>query len=129
MQRIKLSYSRTKKLEHDSIINYRGLYITPQKRVSYLVMEYFEHPELSHYRFNPEDHKEVSEIAYQLLEGIAYAHENGICHRDIKPENILYDRANKKIKITDFGESQEFREGKLDKMMMTCTGTLQYKAP
>lgn len=53
----------------------------------------------------------------------------GVCHRDIKPDNILYDRKNRKVKLTDFGESKEVKSGRFVKQMMTCTGTLQYKAP
>lgn len=56
-------------------------------------------------------------------------HQNKVCHRDIKPDNILYDQTNRKIKLTDFGESKATRDGRLVKQMMTCTGTLQYKAP
>lgn len=33
--------------------------------------------------------KEAQHIFRQIMEGIAYLHDNGICHRDIKPSNIL----------------------------------------
>ena len=98
---IKQSYNHTKKLDHSGIIHYKGLYISPQKRVSHLVMEYFNHPELSSFTF--EDEREIADIAYQLLEAVAYIHQAGVCHRDIKPDNILYDRKERKIKLTDFG--------------------------
>lgn len=90
-------------------------------------MEYFEHPELCKVKLNGE--KQISQIAYQLLEAVAYMHDKNVCHRDIKPDNILYDQKNKQIKVTDFGESKATKEGRLVKQMMTCTGTLQYKAP
>lgn len=38
----------------------------------------------------------------QILRGVKYLHENGICHRDIKPNNILSDEEGKRVKITDF---------------------------
>jgi len=27
----------------------------------------------------------------QLVSGLAYCHNNGVCHRDLKPENLLLD--------------------------------------
>lgn len=41
MHHLKSSYNHTKRLHHEGVIHYKGLYIIPQKRVSYLVMEYF----------------------------------------------------------------------------------------
>ena len=42
------------------------------------------------------------EIAAQLCEGLAYAHEQGIVHRDIKPGNVLISRGGY-AKLADFG--------------------------
>ena len=38
----------------------------------------------------------------QLIEGIAFLHENDLVHRDIKPKNILVDK-NFNLKISDLG--------------------------
>jgi serine/threonine-protein kinase ULK3 len=64
-----------------------------------------------------------------VLEALTYIHSHGICHRDIKPENILYDEAEKSIKIIDFGISRKLlnRGRRID--MLTITGTLYYRAP
>ncbi|CEJ91403.1 Putative Serine/threonine-protein kinase HAL4/SAT4 [[Torrubiella] hemipterigena] len=43
----------------------------------------------------------------QLVQGVAYLHENGIAHRDIKLENLLMTK-DSKLKITDFGVSEVF---------------------
>ena len=41
----------------------------------------------------------------QLLEAIAYMHEEGVAHLDLKPDNILYSRRDG-VKVGDFGLSQ-----------------------
>jgi serine/threonine-protein kinase len=45
---------------------------------------------------------EKLDIAFQVAEGLAYAHEHGVVHRDIKPSNIMVLRG-KHVKIADFG--------------------------
>lgn len=71
----------------------------------------------------------MKEISYQILKTIQFLHKHKICHRDIKPENILYDEANKNIKIIDFGISKNLMERGRRKEMLTITGTLYYRAP
>lgn len=67
------------------------------------------------------------EIAIQVCEGLAYAHEQGIVHRDIKPGNILLS-ARGEVKIADFniakipGISGETQSGR-------PLGTLHYIPP
>jgi serine/threonine-protein kinase len=49
---------------------------------------------------------EAVEIALQVAEGLAYAHERGVVHRDIKPGNImLLERGG--AKIMDFGIARQ----------------------
>jgi serine/threonine protein kinase len=45
---------------------------------------------------------EAVEIARQVAEGLAYAHERGVVHRDIKPGNIMLNKQGM-VKIMDFG--------------------------
>src|SRR5436305_9626570 len=61
----------------------------------------------------------------QLLEGIAFLHDNGIWHRDIKPANILIDHYHPpKCQITDFGcASTE------EPILYDFPGTIAYLAP
>lgn len=40
-------------------------------------------------------------VIFQVLCGLAHAHESGFVHRDVKPANILVD--GPKVKLTDFG--------------------------
>lgn len=44
----------------------------------------------------------------QLIKGVVYMHDVGVCHRDLKPENLLLT-SNGILKITDFGNSECFK--------------------
>ena len=69
---------------------------------------------------------EALDIARQIAEGLAAAHERGIVHRDIKPGNLLLTRDGR-VKILDFGIA------KLADVSLTRTGervgTAHYMSP
>jgi serine/threonine protein kinase len=46
----------------------------------------------------------------QLISGVAFCHNSGVCHRDLKPENLLLadNEENSTLKIADFGLSAFF---------------------
>ncbi|MBS2034991.1 serine/threonine protein kinase [bacterium] len=50
----------------------------------------------------PVPHNLFIKLAYQLLEGLHFAHTQHMFHRDIKPANIMITR-DAKVKILDFG--------------------------
>lgn len=91
-------------LSHPSIIKYKSMYITGNFRQAYLVMEWFNYPNLTKIKLKSEE--ELQNVFYKILDAIAYMHEIGLCHRDIKPENILYNQNSGEIKIIDFGVSR-----------------------
>lgn len=71
---------------------------------SYLVMEYIEGSDLkdildANGRFSL---IQATEIMCEVLNGLDFAHKNGVVHRDIKPANII-KLDNGQIKVADFG--------------------------
>jgi len=56
----------------------------------------------------------ANQIMINILKGVLFCHEQGICHRDLKPENILisFDPERKictDLKLCDFGLSTKFK--------------------
>ena len=74
-------------LDHPNIVEYYGIEVHRDK--VYIFMEFCSGGSLAnlleHGRI--EDETVIQVYALQLLEGMAYLHQNGIVHRDIKPES------------------------------------------
>ena len=76
------------------------------------------------------------EIASQMAQGLATAHEHGIIHRDLKPENIFVCKDGR-VKILDFGLAKLTRAGTAGANSATfdetqpgiLLGTVAYMAP
>jgi serine/threonine-protein kinase len=47
--------------------------------------------------------RQTVDIMVQVLEGLAFAHDEGVVHQDIKPANILMDEKTRRPLIADFG--------------------------
>lgn len=75
-------------LDHPNIVQYFGIEVHRDK--VYLFMEYCQGGSLAnlleHGRI--EDETVIMIYTLQMLEGLAYLHENNIVHRDIKPESM-----------------------------------------
>ncbi len=66
-------------------------------------------------------------VVIQVLEGLGYAHEQGVIHRDIKPPNILIEEHTRRPLISDFGTARFIRGDELGKELIL--GTPLYMAP
>ena len=71
--------------------------------------------------------KDVLDVAIQIGEGLAAAHESGVVHRDIKPDNIMLT-GRAVPKIMDFGLAKLKGVTRVTKTGTTL-GTLQYMSP
>ncbi|MGH7595744.1 MAG: serine/threonine-protein kinase [bacterium] len=67
------------------------------------------------------------DIAVQIAQGLARAHEAGITHRDIKPANVMITTRGE-VKIVDFGLAKLAGRTKLTKSGATL-GTVAYMSP
>ncbi|XP_065808411.1 calcium/calmodulin-dependent protein kinase type IV [Labrus bergylta] len=72
--------------------------------------------------------RDAAHVIKQILEAVAYLHDNGVVHRDLKPENLLYAdlSLDAPLKIADFGLSKIIDD---QVTMKTVCGTPGYCAP
>src|SRR5882672_425907 len=87
--------------------------------LAYIAMECVQGGALKDYlaQHGPMPVADVFNLMLQLLDGLEYAHAQGVIHRDIKPSNLLL-AADGKLKIADFGVAR------IDNSNLTNTGSL-----
>ncbi len=96
----------------------------------FIAMEYLDGNTLKHvveYQGESLTIKKVLEIAVQICEGLAAAHEKGIVHRDIKSDNIMLTPRGQ-VKIMDFGLAKLKGASRLTQAGSTV-GTAAYMSP
>ena len=114
------------KLQHPNII---PLYeVGESKGIPYLVFEYVEGFALEEVikRKGSLSVSGAVTLMSQILDGVSYAHQQGIIHRDLRPANILISRKGLP-RVMDFGISQMI--GSEDGTESDIKGTLQYMSP
>jgi serine/threonine protein kinase len=72
-------------------------------------------------------------VFFEIAEGVAFAHDNGVIHRDLKPENVLFFKTangRDQVAVGDFGLGRFITR---DSPSLTATdmrmGTVEYMAP
>ncbi|MBI3935649.1 MAG: serine/threonine protein kinase [Betaproteobacteria bacterium] len=89
-------------LNHPNIVTVHD--IGKSDEFAFMAMEFLEGRELRELLAvgKPLEVDQALDIAAQVADGLAYAHEHHVIHRDIKPANIMIVRGGL-AKITDFG--------------------------
>jgi serine/threonine protein kinase/Tfp pilus assembly protein PilF len=118
----------TSTLEHNNICNIHEIDETEDGQL-FISMAYYEGETLK-MKIEPGQLLSIDEIlniAIQIANGLARAHESNITHRDLKPANIMItDRGE--VKIVDFGLAKLAGQTKLTKEGTTL-GTVAYMSP
>lgn len=110
------------RLQHPNIVALYDVFIESGRTA--LVFEYVEGDTLAVVltRDGPMSPVRAVEVMLGILDGLGYAHREGVIHRDIKPQNIMLDHEGRP-RIMDFGVAT--RESGTVGMM----GTVGYMAP
>jgi serine/threonine-protein kinase len=117
-----------RRLHHPNIVQIREFLIDQGK--FFIVMEFIEGETLANHlrrRGQPMTTGEAVELLQQALEGLGFAHAQGVIHRDIKPSNIILTREGV-AKLTDFGIARAVDSVKLTRTG-TALGTPAYMSP
>jgi len=96
----------------------------------YIVFEYIDGESLKHLvdRSGPLPARRVIELALQIAEALAFAHQAGLVHRDVKPQNVLVTEDGE-AKVTDFGIARSLDVEHGVTQTGTVLGTSNYLSP
>jgi serine/threonine protein kinase len=101
LRRFELEARAASSLNHPNIVSIYDIGSTDG--ISYIAMEFVEGRTLSALlQAGPIGIKKSLQIAAQVAEGLAKAHDAGIVHRDLKPDNVMVTREGR-VKVLDFG--------------------------
>jgi serine/threonine-protein kinase len=88
-------------LNHPNIVTIHE--VGTDKGTPFIVMEFIDGRDLrSIINEGPQPNRRACDLAAQIADGLAAAHDQGIIHRDLKPENIMLTKDGY-VKILDFG--------------------------
>ena len=113
------------KLQHPLIVRYFETVRTADHL--YLVLEYVENGSLASIVKNFGRFPEHLVVVYvrQVLTGLEWLHQHGVCHRDIKGANLLITKEGQ-VKLADFGVARNVQD---TTGIQSVVGTPYWMAP
>lgn len=113
---------------HENVIEIYG--VSAIDSLPYLVMPYVRGESLAKRieRSWPMSTEAMLNIACQIADGLAAAHDKGLVHRDVKPSNVMLGDGVERLKLTDFGLARAIDDVGLTRSGMLA-GTPEYMSP
>ncbi|XP_075286328.1 mitogen-activated protein kinase kinase kinase 19 isoform X2 [Opisthocomus hoazin] len=121
-----------KTLKHVNIVTYLGTCL--EDNILSIFMEFVPGGSISSIinRFGPLPEVVLCKYTKQILQGVAYLHENCVVHRDIKGNNVML-MPNGVVKLIDFGCARRLAwvslSGTHSEMLKSVHGTPYWMAP
>jgi serine/threonine-protein kinase len=115
-------------LNHRNIVTVYD--VAKSGNLPYLAMELLDGHELGSLmrKGKPLPVAHALDIAAQVADGLAYAHEHGVVHRDIKPANIMVMKDGL-VKIADFGIARMRSRAERNAENVPVLGSPRYMSP
>jgi tetratricopeptide (TPR) repeat protein len=120
----------TASLEDDHFVSVFAV-ANPPNAPPYFAMQYVDGPSLRDLIRQRQvlEARTAAAMALQIADGLAAAHRAGLIHRDIKPANILWDQAQGRARITDFGLVRAMANPDGQTQDGALPGTPEYMSP
>lgn len=116
----------TAKLSHPNLVTVYDIGLYGQ--VYYLAQEYIPGGTLREKMNAGMTVPEILDVARDVAQGLAYAHEKSVVHRDVKPGNVLF-RANGTAVLADFGIAKAMDSKTMSTQAGNSIGTPHYMSP
>ncbi len=116
----------TAKLSHPNLVTVYDIGSFGQ--VYYLAQEYIPGGTLREKMNAGMTVPEILDVARDIAQGLAYAHEKSVVHRDVKPGNVLF-RANGTAVLADFGIAKAMDSKTMSTQAGNSIGTPHYMSP
>ncbi|MGE7812900.1 serine/threonine-protein kinase [Pseudomonas sivasensis] len=97
-------FALTRSLRHDHVVRTFSFEVDTPRQVAFFTMELLTGMTLDRLLKECPDGlpwRELKPIAMQLLDALAYAHQQGVLHGDVKPANIMVGEQG--VQLFDFG--------------------------